>query len=244
MIRHSPPPAPAGFNPAASPDWKVYKWHFRQAQHGKCGYCECLCSGDYGAVEHYAPQNEVAELDQPGQEVGPSDTRVQGRTVQGRRKPGYGWLAHRWENWLSPAPSAIHPGRAPSSRSLKTRGHLLSKAKPTPPSCFTPMTSRWTPRSTSPSMGSEASCRGEAACGGGGPLRPSAWIDPASRRPGPRGRATRTDGVRGCSTVRGMAGPMRFARPRRTCGRRGARSGPLPELCARASARSWGQPWP
>lgn len=52
-------------------------------QHGKCIYCECLLTGDYGHIEHFRPKG--------------------GYTIPGDRtlhKPGYYWLAYQWKNLL------------------------------------------------------------------------------------------------------------------------------------------------
>lgn len=84
----------------AHESWRAHKAAFAAAQHGKCGYCERVCTGSWGDVEHYRPKKAVHTLGRRGQEL--PDNRVRGRT---RRKAesfeqGYWWLTWDWDNYL------------------------------------------------------------------------------------------------------------------------------------------------
>ncbi len=83
------------------PLWSRYKHLLAEAQHGgKCAYCETrILPGYPGDVEHYRPKAEVKE---PRDRGNRDDT---GGKAPGRRwgrptKPGYWWLAYRWDNYL------------------------------------------------------------------------------------------------------------------------------------------------
>lgn len=59
------------------------KTQLKNDQNGKCAYCERKLNGDYGAVEHYRPKGAWQQCE---------------NTPMSR--PGYYWLAYRWENLL------------------------------------------------------------------------------------------------------------------------------------------------
>jgi len=97
-----------GAKPEFPADWKNYKGFFAQAQHGKCGYCECRAIGPgWGDVEHFHPKGEVWELpDDPnswGREA-PDLANVTGREHNELCSPGYWWLAYEWDNYLLACP--------------------------------------------------------------------------------------------------------------------------------------------
>lgn len=115
MIRYPRLPEPSGFAaatqrpkaeleravgagaPLAFPStWKKYKKPLLEAQHHKCGYCECRLTG-HGDVEHYAPKAEV---------------HVGGV----KYSPGYWWRAYDWTNYLVACPSATRHTRPTCSR--------------------------------------------------------------------------------------------------------------------------------
>ncbi len=83
------------------PLWSRYKHRFAEAQHdGKCAYCETRIRAGYpGDVEHYRPKAEVKEPRDPGNR---DDTggEPRGRRWRKPTKPGYWWLAYRWDNYL------------------------------------------------------------------------------------------------------------------------------------------------
>ncbi|MCA9708705.1 MAG: hypothetical protein KDK70_22845 [Myxococcales bacterium] len=75
-----------------APVWRVYRDLLGEAQHDKCAYCETRFRASYrGAVEHHRPKTAIQEI-----------TRLtRDRIVPGpTRRPGYWWLAYRFENWV------------------------------------------------------------------------------------------------------------------------------------------------
>ena len=120
MLRLERPPEPAGFEartleprtaveraigqgeaPEFPDAWGADKPVLIAAQHGKCGYCESkvLATGT-GQVDHYRPKAAVAELGMWGEEA-PSASNVVGRDTSTKVcKPGYWWLAYRWDNYV------------------------------------------------------------------------------------------------------------------------------------------------
>lgn len=119
MRRFARPPKPAGHGPAVQDReksiansvrkgrrlrgrdfedlWSRYKADFSQAQHGRCGFCECHVT-DTGQVEHFAPKLAVGTLVAAGREVSRC-SNVRGRRVD-HAFSGYWWLAYEWTNWL------------------------------------------------------------------------------------------------------------------------------------------------
>ncbi len=83
------------------PSWSRYKHLFAEAQHGgKCAYCETRIRAGYpGDVEHYRPKAEVKEPRDRGNrdDVG---CGARSRRWRAATKPGYWWLAYRWDNYL------------------------------------------------------------------------------------------------------------------------------------------------
>ncbi len=83
------------------PVWSRYKHIFAEAQHGgKCAYCESRIRAGYpGDVEHYRPKTEVKE---PRDRGNRDDTggKPRGRRWRKSTRPGYWWLAYRWDNYL------------------------------------------------------------------------------------------------------------------------------------------------
>ncbi len=83
------------------PLWSRYKHLFAKAQHsGKCAYCETRIRAGYpGDVEHYRPKTDVKE---PRDQGNRDDTggEARGRRWHKSTKPGYWWLAYRWDNYL------------------------------------------------------------------------------------------------------------------------------------------------
>jgi 5-methylcytosine-specific restriction endonuclease McrA len=71
--------------------WRHYRQLLCDAQHGKCAYCESPVRASYpGDVEHYRPKTAITRVRHRGKkfhEETPS-------------KPGYWWLAYRFENFL------------------------------------------------------------------------------------------------------------------------------------------------
>lgn len=113
MIRTARPPEPAEFaarvreaelhvaaiareRPPASEDfaprWRAFKAVLAAAQHGRCGYCDLICTG-HGDVEHFRPKAAVHVLAGAPSERGPP--RV---TTASER--GWWWLAYAWSNYL------------------------------------------------------------------------------------------------------------------------------------------------
>ncbi len=61
---------------------KSVKSQLIKAQHGKCCFCEsCITHIDYGDVEHFRPKSAFRQ-----------------KSSDPLEKPGYYWLAYRWEN--------------------------------------------------------------------------------------------------------------------------------------------------
>lgn len=81
--------------------WSAYRHHFAEAQYrGKCAYCETRIRAGYpGDVEHYRPRTEVKE---PRNRGNRDDTRGErpGRRWHKAVRPGYWWLAYRWNNFV------------------------------------------------------------------------------------------------------------------------------------------------
>lgn len=124
MIRYTRPPKSAGFDEKVKsakealssvapgehslPEesfpahWGDYKFEFRKAQSGKCGYCETQLS-EVGAVDHFRPKGAVWALqDDPetwGKEL-EDLTNVRGRDPTVLSGRGYFWLAYDWDNYV------------------------------------------------------------------------------------------------------------------------------------------------
>ncbi len=106
-----------GQSPASSDfknKWGPFKRHFREAQHGKCGYCEHDTHVSYyGDVEHFAPKAIIHELcanantdaDTDANEDGGSGNVPAGAVttpypVEKVSDLGYWWRAYDWNNYL------------------------------------------------------------------------------------------------------------------------------------------------
>lgn len=83
--------------------WKDYKDIFFEKQQSKCGYCECIISGNFGDIEHYRPKNKVTKLSDDPKTWGEETTKannVKGRKFLPVSDIGYWWLAYSWDNYL------------------------------------------------------------------------------------------------------------------------------------------------
>ncbi len=92
----------SGEKPEFPEHWRQirYKQILMQAQHGKCGYCECkIRPGQTGDVEHFAPKAKISILVERGREV-EGLSNVHGRKVRVVSELGYWWLAYDWSNYL------------------------------------------------------------------------------------------------------------------------------------------------
>ena len=82
--------------------WQPHKGLFRNAQYGKCGYCEHDTRASYhGDVEHYAPKGRIEQI---RSERAATNSRS---TTETPRYPvdivshrGYWWRAYDWSNYL------------------------------------------------------------------------------------------------------------------------------------------------
>lgn len=85
--------------------WRKYKGVFREAQSGKCGYCDSWVSPavTYGDVEHYRPKSRITTLERARNRSGNDNVRVDkhGRRLRAvSKEQGYWKLAFAWENYL------------------------------------------------------------------------------------------------------------------------------------------------
>jgi hypothetical protein len=78
--------------------WREFKRFFRDAQCGKCGYCETFIRGDqYGDLEHFHPKAELKRIASHVTRPWTSEERPPAEVVC---ETGYWWLAYEWLNYL------------------------------------------------------------------------------------------------------------------------------------------------
>lgn len=84
--------------------WSGFKQVLAEAQHGRCGYCDCkvLATGD-GTIDHYRPKSKVEALGDDeaswGRET-PHSASIRDRKTVAVSTSGYHWLAYTWSNYV------------------------------------------------------------------------------------------------------------------------------------------------
>jgi hypothetical protein len=109
MMRFTQPTAPPAFTnrvnaihagTAKDDDiWGDHKATLRDAQHGRCGYCDAKVDGTgYDDVDHYRPKGRLDEInDAEAEEKCRRNIPPEVRTVS---TAGYDWLRYEWTNYV------------------------------------------------------------------------------------------------------------------------------------------------